>query len=629
MGSVSMKSPAVMEIMRKQELKKGNGILSEITKSRAVKINSLPIKVEKVNTLEDGMWEGRRCFIIGGGPSLRDFDFSILQDELTIGINAAFLKIDPSILFAMDKRFYNWATKGLYGKEEKEIKENIEKYNNLKAIKVRLALEPGDFKGVKNITCAGDSGFSESLSSGIYHGQNSGYGALNLACILGCNKIYLLGFDMDTENPTHWHEGHPGTKGTGDMSTFSKAYSENLEAIKKKAMVINCNPNSKLKCFEFGELPEIKKKPIFISNFDKGIKNAVLERQLQKLGLKYYIEYDSNKQKLIQSSMENFDRDVVYVDQGATITKFPEEIFNFKGDYGCFENHVGLSRELRGLQYFRNNERGKKLVKDWQEKGDINKALSGFTGKIGYFKRQTENRENAAILNRSNLPGKKRIKYKKNWVLVSFYTAETPYEKEVNGLIDSITGQKIDYHIFARPARSSWRDNLNHKSDVILEAMKLYPGKDIVFVDADAEVKVYPGKFDELSSGDLYHIAAAFHRYNGSAPPGSLLSGTLWIKNNNMGKAIVELWHKRGIENPEVRHQHCLRLAIEEMLMAGNLVFIYRLDTSYTYIFDYNYHAEIKPVILHNQASRRFKKDVGESSLRDSNFTAKDGGYDK
>ena len=33
--------------------------------------------------LEDGAWAGRRCFIVGGGPSLKGFDFRRLKGELT------------------------------------------------------------------------------------------------------------------------------------------------------------------------------------------------------------------------------------------------------------------------------------------------------------------------------------------------------------------------------------------------------------------------------------------------------------------------------------------------------------------------------------------------------------------
>jgi hypothetical protein len=148
-------------------------------------------------------------------------------------------------------------------------------------------------------------------------------------------------------------------------------------------------------------------------------------------------------------------------------------------------------------------------------------------------------------------------------------------------------------------------------------------------VDADAEIKQYPALFDELSNEHHYDVAAAFHKYVGSVGTGSLLSGTLWFQNNQIGKAIANRWHQIGLKNPDIRHQHCLRLAVDELLQAGNLFFIYRLHPSYTYIYDYEYGGNIKPVILHKQASRRLRKEVGDSPLRDSNFTAKQGGYIK
>jgi len=36
-----------------------------------------------------GIWKGRRCFIVGGGTSLKGFDFSQLRGELVIAVNRA------------------------------------------------------------------------------------------------------------------------------------------------------------------------------------------------------------------------------------------------------------------------------------------------------------------------------------------------------------------------------------------------------------------------------------------------------------------------------------------------------------------------------------------------------------
>ena len=53
--------------------------------------------------LSEGMWKGRRAFIIGGGGSLHGFDFNVLQGELTIGINAGF-SLNPTVGFIYDLR---------------------------------------------------------------------------------------------------------------------------------------------------------------------------------------------------------------------------------------------------------------------------------------------------------------------------------------------------------------------------------------------------------------------------------------------------------------------------------------------------------------------------------------------
>ena len=36
------------------------------------------------NYLPNGSWEGKRVFIVGGGPTAKDFDYSILKNEIVI-----------------------------------------------------------------------------------------------------------------------------------------------------------------------------------------------------------------------------------------------------------------------------------------------------------------------------------------------------------------------------------------------------------------------------------------------------------------------------------------------------------------------------------------------------------------
>jgi hypothetical protein len=211
-----------------------------------------------------------------------------------------------------------------------------------------------------------------------------------------------------------------------------------------------------------------------------------------------------------------------------------------------------------------------------------------------------------------------------NWIVVSFYTKNTGYADVVKKLEASLIEHNLDYHLFSCEPLGSWRQNLNYKSKIILESFDLYPDKDIVFIDADGVVQKYPTLFDKLSEDHAHDIAAHFHPYKGTnINGGSLLSGTLWIQNNDRGRMLVKEWDKIGRAHPTIRHQHCLRLAINELKKAGVDIRVYRLPREYTLIFDY-YRGRNRPdpVIEHFQASRKFRKEVGYGKgLLNSNFS--------
>ena len=80
------------------------------------------------DVLPDGAWKSQRCFVVGGGPSLRGFDFSKLYGELTIGINRAYEAFDCTIMFGMDKQLYNWIVNGKLGAEAKKKYEDFKGY---------------------------------------------------------------------------------------------------------------------------------------------------------------------------------------------------------------------------------------------------------------------------------------------------------------------------------------------------------------------------------------------------------------------------------------------------------------------------------------------------------------------
>lgn len=201
--------------------------------------------------LPDRSWKGKPCVVVGGGPSLRDFDWSLLRGWRVIGVNRVYERFDPTIIFSMDTRFLRWIMDDEYGHD------TAERFANSKAYKVWLCTYncklPEDIFIIRvwKTYSQGFRAFPSTMREGIGHGNNSGYGALNLAACLGASPIYLLGFDMKYEGPkTHWHEGHPIPHRPDTVNQFIKYFP--LASIKLKEMgfeVINLNPSSALHCF--------------------------------------------------------------------------------------------------------------------------------------------------------------------------------------------------------------------------------------------------------------------------------------------------------------------------------------------------------------------------------------------
>jgi len=414
----------------------------------------------------DGEWKGQPCFIVGGGPSLKGFDFERLYGAgKIIAVNKSFRDVPfADIVFFMDHDFYTDVTRGDYGADA------LADWKAFQGRKVFLNL--GAYRvddRVTEIPAAGQYGLSASIGHGLYHGNNSGAGAIALAYCMGANPIYLLGFDSHpaATGETHYHEGYGKPLAESAYVQFTDAAREMAPRLKEAgAMVINLNPESAIRSYEFGDIDEAL--PLRLTGKDKG------------------------------------------------------------------------------------------------------------------------------------------------YIVVSYYTRRTGYAKEIRTLEASLTKHDLPYHLFSFEPAGTWRANLNFKSECILKAFDLFPGKDIVFLDADAIVRRPPVLFDELSAKRAFDLSAHFFKYDPkSGDADELLSGTLWIQGNATGRRLVEAWNAIGLQRPNVRHQMCLKLAVAEMEKAGTPVRVYRHPFAYTCIYDYQKARGVVPVVEHFQASRRLRREVG------------------
>lgn len=190
--------------------------------------------------------------------------------------------------------------------------------------------------------------------------------------------------------------------------------------------------------------------------------------------------------------------------------------------------------------------------------------------------------------------------------IVSFYTKNTGYEKEAKKL--QLSAKKIGQNIYIEAIDNlgSWDLNTKHKPFLILNAMNKYPDEDyFLFLDADAIVnKKIPTK--EII-GD---IAVCHKSIKTKKQKGWLLSGTIFIKNNDKMKKIMYEWIKINKKNPKTYDQDTLYTVLKNNFQQ---IKIQRLSLKYCKINGskcFSHRKITDPIISHNQASRKLKRKI-------------------
>ena len=134
---------------------------------------------------------GEDVFLIGGGASLKSFDFDRLKPLNTIGCNQAFKLGSEICHICTFGDFKFWQT------YEKELAET---YGGWVVSNYTTPTTPPWLKFYHRQ--------QEGLGKGNILGWNFNTGAMaiNLALVLGAARVFLLGFDLKpTGDRTHWH----------------------------------------------------------------------------------------------------------------------------------------------------------------------------------------------------------------------------------------------------------------------------------------------------------------------------------------------------------------------------------------------------------------------------------------
>lgn len=187
----------------------------------------MPHQRDKRLWIAPKIWPGNECYILGGGPSLKEFDIKRLRGKRIIAVNMAY-------------KFADWIDV-LYFGDCRWLRTNAEGLNKFAGLKITTCGQYVGKPGIKVISKINTPGLSTDPKNVVWN-LSSGACAINLATHFGVKKIILLGFDMHAINDKHhWHEYYERIKKNAKHDPYNR-FMGKFGAIAKslKTMGVEC-----------------------------------------------------------------------------------------------------------------------------------------------------------------------------------------------------------------------------------------------------------------------------------------------------------------------------------------------------------------------------------------------------
>lgn len=192
-------------------------------------------------------WGNRPVAIVGGGPSLRGFDFNRLRDRFTVlAVNASMFDIPFAAAgFSIDNRAIRewWLRLRLL---------EFDQYYAVPDNKLKIS-HPAPTTKMHFVRRYQGTEFTIS-SDRITAGGTSGFGALHLAFLKGAQRIVLFGYDYGAAASVwHHNESHyTFRQNQNDLlwDEWAQNFNRASAILKKhKVEVINASPESRITAF--------------------------------------------------------------------------------------------------------------------------------------------------------------------------------------------------------------------------------------------------------------------------------------------------------------------------------------------------------------------------------------------
>lgn len=309
----------------------------------------------------DALLECPRVWIIGGGPSAKDFDFSLLENEVVIACNRCFELPQATAVVFMDKPFTRYVLdKQLPGNPELSYR----LWKSFKGPKIAVTppgaaiCQPDDDpyfvidsivrpvrRNVDYIEV-----FPEPWKC-IEHSNNSGLSAFKLALGLGAKEIHLIGIDL--KSPSNgvqkWHhKGYPKNKSTDSYFNMAERFDAMAAEVNRAGVrVYNHSPASEVQSYPRVSLPTEQqghKKPLVVGYFTintpyeqeiKGMEQSFrfFGFDVETAGVPSRNTWSENcyyKPTFIKRMMEaNPNRQIIWADADARMRRYPLELVEF------------------------------------------------------------------------------------------------------------------------------------------------------------------------------------------------------------------------------------------------------------------------------------------------------------
>ena len=358
------------------------------------------------------------CFVVGGGPSLNGFDFTQLNGFDTIAINKAVEYIpNPTYFVTTDYSYFVKASLPI-----DQIKLKVQKsyfvanmshsYMEMKGgqiIDTRRNFVYEDLHHYDGVILSNhSSGFSSTINE-FSNGENSGHCGIQLALLLGYKKIYLLGFDLNEEGQTHFHQSYREVDQKSfkrRVGGYGKTLVDSLVRYKGNQQIINLSSSSILvdhpliikteNVREVLEKNSVKLREVNPNDnstldnlmvvgyytvntpYEEEAQNLI--RSLNKLGVNHDVigvktlgNWQANTRFkagfMLDMLIKWPNHRLLYVDCDAVVHRMPNLFKNYKCDIAVrWQDFRWRKNEcLSGTIYMENNERTKRICELWRD----------------------------------------------------------------------------------------------------------------------------------------------------------------------------------------------------------------------------------------------------------------------